>query len=194
MIDASINAALAARSSEFHSVLMSTVVTDASGNAIETESSLSRIIDSFVELRSRGSSLYVIGNGGSAAVAAHIVTDFLNVASLRAATIHDSSIITCMANDYGYENAYARMLSVLVKPKDVVVAISSSGKSANICNAVLKVRELGGEAITLSGFAPDNPLRGLGDINIWLDSRDYGMVENGHQFILHNIADRIPVK
>ena len=53
------------------------------------------------------------------------------------------------------------------------------------------MRELGGTAITLSGFKSDNPLRSLGDTNIWLDSTDYGMVEIGHQFVLHNVADRI---
>jgi D-sedoheptulose 7-phosphate isomerase len=53
------------------------------------------------------------------------------------------------------------------------------------------MRGLGGATITLSGFKRDNPLRALGDTNIWLDSTDYGMVEIGHQFVLHNVADRL---
>ena len=96
-----------------------------------------------------------------------------------------------MANDYGYENAFARILYTLAQPGDALIAISSSGKSPNICNAAAKVRELGGSIVTLSGFAPDNPLRALGNLNIWLDARDYGMVEIGHQFVLHNIADHL---
>jgi D-sedoheptulose 7-phosphate isomerase len=182
--------ALIARSSELHSVITSMQVTDASGNSLDPEGSIPKMLHLLRDLRRRNGSLYLIGNGGSAAVASHSVTDFLNVGRLRAATIHDSSLMTCMANDYGYENAFARILSVLARPGDALIAISSSGKSPNIRNAAAKVREMGGAVITLSGFAPDNPLRVLGDFNVWLDARDYGMVEIGHQFVLHNIADR----
>ena len=183
--------ALNARSSELHSVIISTQVTDASGNRLDTEASILQILDLLRDLRRRNGSLYLVGNGGSAAVASHSVTDFLHVARLRATTLHDSSSITCMANDYGYDNAFARILSTLAQPGDALIAISSSGKSLNICNAAAKVRELGGSIVTLSGFAPDNPLRTLGNLNIWLDSRDYGMVEIGHQFVLHNVVDRL---
>jgi D-sedoheptulose 7-phosphate isomerase len=79
----------------------------------------------------------------------------------------------------------------LVKPGDLVFAISSSGKSMNIRNAALHAAAGGGQVVTLSGFAGDNPLRSMGSINFWLDSSDYGMVEIGHQFILHNISDRL---
>lgn len=72
----------------------------------------------------------------------------------------------------------------------MLIAISSSGNSENIRNAATLMTNCGGTVITLSGFAVDNPLRSLGDINIWLDSRDYGLVEIGHQFILHNMSDR----
>jgi D-sedoheptulose 7-phosphate isomerase len=75
--------------------------------------------------------------------------------------------------------------------EDALIAISSSGQSANIRNAAAEMRRLGGKVVTLSGFKGDNPLRALGDFNIWLDSTDYGMVEIGHQFVLHNLADRI---
>ncbi|MGQ0665461.1 MAG: D-sedoheptulose-7-phosphate isomerase [Nitrospiraceae bacterium] len=186
--------ALLTRSSELHSVLASMQVTDASGNRLDSEESILQILELLRDLRRRNGNLYLVGNGGSAAVASHSVTDFLNVGRLRAATIHDSSLLTCMANDYGYESAFARILSVLAQPGDVLIAISSSGKSPNIRNAAAKVRELGGAVITLSGFASDNPLRALGNLNIWLNARDYGMVEIGHQFVLHNIADRLRSK
>ena len=131
---------LVVRSSELHSVIDSTQVTDASGNRLDIETSILQMLDLFHDLRRRNGSLYLVGNGGSAAVASHSVTDFLNVARLRATTIHDASLVTCMANDYGYENAFAHILSVLVRPGDVLVAISSSGKSPNIRNAVAKAR------------------------------------------------------
>ncbi|MFO1436513.1 MAG: phosphoheptose isomerase, partial [Gammaproteobacteria bacterium] len=64
-------------------------------------------------------------------------------------------------------------------------------RSPNICNAVKTVKDAGGRVATLSGFNGANPLRALGDINFWLDASDYGMVEIGHQFVLHNISDRM---
>jgi D-sedoheptulose 7-phosphate isomerase len=166
-------------------------VTDRAGKRMDVEDSLVDMVGRLRELRQARNSLYVAGNGGSAAVAAHAVTDFLNVGQLRAQTLHDSSLLTCMANDYGYEHAFARILSVLAQRADALILISSSGKSPNVCNAAEKMSGIGGAVITLSGFAPDNRLRSLGDINIWLDSRDYAMVEIGHQFVLHNVSDRL---
>jgi D-sedoheptulose 7-phosphate isomerase len=78
----------------------------------------------------------------------------------------------------------------MLSPEDMLIAISSSGNSANIRNAVSAAREIGAFSLTLSGFKGDNPLRTMGDTNVWLDSQDYGFVEIGHQFILHNLADR----
>lgn len=182
---------LATRSAELSSTLRATEITDASGVRIDVEAATLEVLAVLRELRQRKGSLYIVGNGGSAAVASHCVTDFVNVAQLRAQTLHDSALLTCMANDYGYENAFARMLTTLARPGDGLVAISSSGNSMNIRNAARAMRDLRCSVITLSGFAPDNALRGLGDLNIWLDSRDYGMVEIGHQFVLHNLADRL---
>jgi len=184
------NLSLAGRAEQFQSILNASEFTGAPRARFATEDGVLRAVQILRAARDRGSSVYVIGNGGSAGVASHAITDFVNVARLRAQTVHESSLLTCMANDYGYENAFTRILATLARSGDVLVAISSSGKSLNICNAAVKVRELGGTVITLSGFVPDNPLRALGDLNIWLDSRDYGMVEIGHEFILHNIADR----
>ena len=186
-----IDMSLAARSSAFQSIIAAAQVSGEKRGPVDAEAAVLQILELLRDVRHRKASLYLVGNGGSAAVASHSVTDFLNVAQLRATTLHDSSLLTCMANDFGYENAFARMLSTLAQPGDALIAISSSGKSANICNAALKMREIGGEVITLSGFAPGNTLRALGNFNIWLDSHDYGMVEIGHQFVLHNIADRL---
>ncbi len=182
---------LSARGAEFQLVVARTEFTDAAGKRVDGESAVGSLVEMLEDLRAAGGSMYLVGNGGSAGVAAHAVTDFLNVGKLRAMTLHEPSLITCMANDYGYEFAFARVLGTLASPGDLLVAISSSGQSANIRNAAAEMRKLGGGTVTLSGFKRDNPLRALGDLNVWLDSTDYGMVEIGHQFVLHNIADRI---
>jgi D-sedoheptulose 7-phosphate isomerase len=183
--------ALAERVNQFADVMATIQVTAIDGAARDGARAVGEVLGVLKGLRTGGGSLYVIGNGGSAAVASHAVTDFVNVGRLRATTVHEPSIMTCMSNDYGYENAYARILSVMARPTDALIAISSSGRSPNITNAVKAFRAIGGVAITLSGFARDNPLRGLGEFNFWLDASDYGFVEIGHQFILHNLADRL---
>jgi D-sedoheptulose 7-phosphate isomerase len=182
---------LQARNAEFQRVLASIQVTGPGGAPRDPERAIVDMVALLKEFRSRGSRMYVVGNGGSAGVASHAVTDFLNVGKLRAFTLHDPSLLSCMSNDYGYESAFARIIATVAAPGDMLIAISSSGRSANIRNAAAEMRKLGGTAITLSGFKRDNPLRTLGDINVWLDSTDYGMVEIGHQFVLHNIADRL---
>jgi D-sedoheptulose 7-phosphate isomerase len=186
--------ALHARSSELHAVIASAQVSDASGKSLDTEESLRRVVDMLRDLRQRRGNLYLIGNGGSASVASHSMVDFVNVAGIRAATLHEPSLLTCMTNDYGHAEAFARILSIKAGNGDMLIAISSSGNSPNIRNAAAAMLEIGGTVVTFSGFEPDNPLRRLGGLNLWLDSRDYGMVEIGHQFILHNLADRLRIE
>ena len=185
------NMALDVRGAQLQRVIAAAEVTDADGIRRDAEPAIEDLVATLTQLRSRGSRLYLVGNGGSASVASHAVTDFLNVGKLRASTLHDPALITCMSNDYGYEAAFARILHTLAAAGDTLIAISSSGQSANIRRAAAEMRTLRGKVITLSGFKRDNPLRSLGDVNFWLDSSDYGMVEIGHQFILHNIADRL---
>jgi D-sedoheptulose 7-phosphate isomerase len=178
------------RAYQFGSLLARCEFTTDDGERMDVEAGMRHAMALLAAARDRGSAVFLIGNGGSAGIASHATTDFLNVARLRAQTVHDSSLLTCMANDYGYENGFARILGRLACRHDVLIAISSSGKSKNIRNAAEVVTQIGGVAITLSGFNSRNPLRALGKLNIWLDSQDYGLVEVGHQFILHNLADR----
>ena len=151
---------------------------------------ISDIVDTLEETIENKSRIYILGNGGSAAISSHAVIDFINVAKIRAYTLQDSATLTCMANDYGYENVFSRILNTIIKKEDVIIAISSSGESKNIINAVKASKEIGAIVITFSGFNLKNTLRSLGSINIWSNSLDYGMVEIAHQFILHNLADR----
>lgn len=179
------------RAQKFVVLLENCEITGKGGSPLGVEPGISAVLQMLSRVRVNAGSVYVIGNGGSAAVASHAVIDLINVAKLRAFTLHEPSVLTCIVNDYGYENAYSRILAHMARPGDILIAISSSGRSANICNAATQVVNNGGSVITLSGFLHDNPLRSIGDINIWLDNSDYGLIEIGHQFILHNMSDRI---
>lgn len=181
---------LATRAQQFAKLLENLEIIRHDGTPLGIELGITTILGKLTQVRDNKGSVYVIGNGGSAAVASHAVIDLINVAKLRAFTLHEPSVLTCLVNDYGYESAYALLLKQIARPGDILIAISSSGSSLNICNAVTQMISNGGNVITLSGFSHNNPLRSLGDINIWLNVSDYGLVEIGHQFILHNLSDR----
>ena len=135
--------------------------------------------------------IFVIGNGGSAGIASHFCTDLLKTLELPASTLTDSNSLTCFGNDHGYENVFSSPLRVRMTSKDLLVAISSSGQSENILNACRTAKEKGGRVITLSGFSSENPLRTMGNLNFWIDVKDYGLVETAHFFLLHTIIDSL---
>ncbi len=132
-----------------------------------------------------------IGNGGSNAICSHMMEDYMKIASKQTLSFTDAALITCFANDYGYENAMAEWVNFSFQPGDILVAISSSGESASILNAVNKHRNNGGKVVTLSGFESENSLSKLGDINFNTPGRNYGIVECFHQVILHAILDEL---
>ncbi|MCA6362431.1 MAG: SIS domain-containing protein [Bacteroidetes bacterium] len=135
--------------------------------------------------------IYFIGNGGSNSICSHMMEDYAKIGRFRTHAFSDAALITCYANDYGYERAMAEWLKLHFESGDLLVAISSSGESKNILNAVAQARELGGRVLTLSGFEPHNTLSRSGDINFVTPVRNYGIVECFHQTILHIILDSL---
>jgi D-sedoheptulose 7-phosphate isomerase len=100
-------------------------------------------------------------------------------------------MVTCLSNDLGYDQVFAKQIEMYVRHGDILVAISSSGRSANIINAVHAARTARCGIITFSGFNQHNPLRSLGDINFYVDSDRYGFVEIAHLTLCHAILDFI---
>jgi D-sedoheptulose 7-phosphate isomerase len=139
----------------------------------------------------QGGRIIFIGNGGSAGIASHLAIDLSKNASVPAACFSDASMMSCLANDYGFEEWLAHAVRLNARAGDCLVAISSSGRSKNILNAVAKARAMKLDVITLSGMNPDNPLRELGDVNYWVDSRSYNIVETAHQFWMMAVIDLI---
>jgi len=178
---------------QFAQLLNSSVITNVAAEIIVLEQGMFAIVELLRECRERDGSVFVIGNGGSAAIASHVVIDLVNMAKMRATSMLDPAVTTCISNDYGYEQVYAMQVQRFARKGDVVIAISSSGRSKNILNAIEAARVADAQVITLSGFAEDNLLRQCGDYNLWLDSKDYGQVEIGHAFALHYVTDRLKV-
>ena len=130
---------------------------------------------------------FLIGNGGSAAVASHISNDMVK-SGWDAVALTDPAVMSCMANDYGWENVYREQVKRHGLKDDVLIAISSSGMSGNIINAVAFAKGKNMKVITCSGFDADNALRSMGDYNIWVPSSNYGVVEICHLSILHSLV------
>ncbi|HCV22507.1 MAG TPA: phosphoheptose isomerase [Candidatus Latescibacteria bacterium] len=131
----------------------------------------------------------VVGNGGSAAIASHLTVDLTKAAGIRAVNFNEPSLLTCFANDYGYEHWVAKALEFYADPGDLAVLISSSGASQNIVNGAEQARTMGLTVISLSGFSPENPLRQLGDLNLFAASDSYNIVEMTHHVWLLAIVD-----
>ena len=131
----------------------------------------------------------LVGNGGSASIASHVSIDFTKAANIRSINFNEASLLTCFANDYGYENWASNALNFYADSNDIAILISSSGQSKNIINAADKANKIGLPVITLSGFLENNPLRKMGDVNLWVNSSEYNIVESVHQIWLLSIVD-----
>jgi D-sedoheptulose 7-phosphate isomerase len=141
--------------------------------------------------RGSRSTIYLIGNGGSSAIAEHMAIDFTKNAGLKAMAISGSPMLTTFSNDYGYEKVFQKAIEIFAEQGDILIAVSSSGSSKNILNACNAAKNKGMKVITFSGFSGDNPLRKEGDINFWVDSKAFGYVELIHNLLIHYINDAI---
>ena len=147
--------------------------------------------DLCLQVKARDAKLMIAGNGASASIASHAAVDFTKQAKIRAMAFNDHNLVTAFSNDYGYENWVSESIQAYGKKGDAVVLISSSGKSANIVNAARKARDLGFQVVTFNGFSNSNPLNTFGDINFWLDSKAYNIVESLHSIWICTVVDLI---
>ena len=144
-----------------------------------------------LQKKAEGKKVIIVGNGGSAAMASHVSVDLTKVGGVRAINFNEADLLTCFANDFGYENWVTKALEYYSDPGDLVILISSSGKSPNMTKAAEAAKKMKLALITFSGFSPDNPLRKLGDINFWVDSKGYNIVEMTHHIWLLALVDAI---
>ena len=135
--------------------------------------------------------IIIEGNGGSAAIASHVAVDFTKLNNIRTINFNEADLITCFANDYGYENWVKKAIEFYSDRGDLVILISSSGKSLNMINAAKFCRKKRNKLITFTGFDTKNSLKKLGDINFWINSKNYNIVENSHQYWLLTLVDLI---
>ena len=158
------------------------------GEAVERLEAATELIR---ETRRTNRKVAIVGNGGSAAMASHVAVDLTKVAGVRAITFNEADLLTCFANDYGYAHWVEKALEFYADKGDLAILISSSGESLNIVNGAKKAKEMKLRLLTLSGFSSENPLRLLGDVNLWANSAAYNIVEMTHHIWLLALVDSL---
>jgi D-sedoheptulose 7-phosphate isomerase len=149
-----------------------------------------------VETLRAGKKLLICGNGGSAAEAQHFSTElvgryFKNRRSLPAIALNaDGSLVTCIANDYGFEFAFSRQIEGLAQPGDLVVGITSSGNSANIVAALRAAGKLGLKSIALLG-RNGGKAKGLASVDLVVPGDSGRTAQEAHLFLIHHFCDLI---
>ncbi|MEM7369284.1 MAG: SIS domain-containing protein [Bacteroidota bacterium] len=173
---------------QFQTALEGIEVSDAE-QKISTAEALKQTNIWLQEAQKLGKKIMIFGNGGSAGVASHMAVDFWKNGGVRAMTFNDAPVLTCISNDYSYEEVFEVPVRQFAEEGDIAICISSSGSSINIRRGAIAAKELGCRVIGCSGFNSDNPLRKLGDLNFYVPSFSYGFVETLHQLIIHVILD-----
>ena len=140
---------------------------------------------------SRNRQYFLAGNGASAAIASHLANDMTKALGCRARTFHDPAHITCFSNDFGYEEWLAESIYKFVDEDDVVILISSSGKSKNILNAAKAAVQRKAILVALTGPRPEQKLVTLANCCLSVDSDVYNIVECCHMVALTAAIDSV---
>ena len=161
-------------------------------NSDEIKKKLINLKKIFITTKKNRKKILIFGNGGSAAIASHFSVDLTKNAKIRCTNYNEPDLITCFSNDFGYERWVEMAIKYYGNKGDVLIVISSSGKSKNMINACIAARKKKfSKIITLTGHLVNNPVKKLGDINLWVNSKAYNYIENIHQFWLLSLVDLI---
>ena len=153
---------------------------------------LIRVKDVLLSVSKKNGKILIFGNGGSAAISSHVSVDLTKNANIRTVNFNESDLITCFSNDFGYEKWVEKCIEYYGDEQDVVILISAGGNSQNMLNGAKKAKEKKfSKIITFTGNNENNKLSKLGDINFWVDSKAYNLIENTHQILLLSLVDLI---
>ena len=175
--------------SQISDLLLDTRINDGKGTPLSMDEGAAKVVELVRSIRSASRKVMVIGNGGSAAIASHMHNDLCKAVKVRALTFYETPLLTAYANDHGYESAFEQLVALWADKGDMLIAISSSGKSENILRAVPVSLERECWVVIFSGFQAENPLRQLGHYNFYVPSQEYGYVESAHAILTHFVTD-----
>ena len=130
---------------------------------------IEKIFQIFLEIKKKNNRVFFFGNGGSASICSHIATDLVKNVKIKSFSLHDFNLITCFSNDFGFQNWISKAIDRFCKINNIYL-------------------------ITLTGFSKNNPLKKLGNINLWVNSNSYNFVEVAHLQVLAYIVDKISLE
>lgn len=163
--------------------------TDFSSNLLDNNLAFTKLEEASCKIKNERKTIFFVGNGASSSMASHVSADLAKNAAIVTQVFTDLSLITAIANDVAYEQVFSIPIKNRMREGDMLVAISSSGKSPNILRAVEQAHINRGFVVTLSAMEPTNPLRPNGHINFYIPAKTYGIAETGHNAILHHWID-----
>jgi D-sedoheptulose 7-phosphate isomerase len=164
-------------------------ITTVDGSTVVHGEAIDRLCAMSRSIRDGGRQQIFCGNGASAAFSSHMALDWSKNAGVSSRCFSDVALITAVINDAGADELFAIPLRCHASAGDLLVTVSSSGNSPNIIRALHAARELGLIIVTLSGLKPTNQSRQLGDLNLYVPAKTYGIVECVHQVLLHAWLD-----
>lgn len=169
----------------------------AQAGASVDEKKLAQAVEVLTRVYSEGGMLFSCGNGGSAAIANHLVCDHCklvrtdtNLVSRVVSLSSTVEIITAIGNDISYDEIFAYQLQALAKQGDALVTISSSGDSENIIRAISFAKDNGIPVISMTGFSGGRSAK-MADINLHVAAENYGVIEDTHQSLMHILAQYV---
>ena len=155
------------------------------------------VVDALVDTNRRGNTIYICGNGGSAATATHFACDLAKRPIVDGqpryrvlALTDNNALMTALSNDIGYDQVFAEQLLSLVKPGDLVIGISGSGNSANVLNAIRVANAAGATTVGFCGF-DGGKLKDMVDIAVHIAHDDMAMIEDVHLMLEHAICEKL---
>lgn len=141
------------------------------------------------KVKEQNSKLIFAGNGASASISNHGAVDFTKSAEVNGITFNEANLISCLANDYGFDKWISKAIDFYAKENDVIVLTSVSGTSPNIVDAAKFSREKGLYVVSFSGREDDNPLKLNSDLSFWVNSHSYNIVECLHMIWMTSAID-----
>ena len=161
---------------------------------------ISSVVEVLLQARQEERTVFIVGNGGSASTSAHMATDLCKVTAVdgqpgvRAVSLPDNvALLTAWSNDEDYEQSFSGPLGAYLSPRDVLIAISASGRSPNVLEATRVANRIGAVTIGLTGFGGGD-LAALAQISIVVPADDYGLVEDSHLAINHALTAAVKAR
>ncbi len=156
---------------------------------------INQIVDLILSVKKNKRKVIIVGNGGSASTASHFSADLSVNGKIKTISFNEYNIITALSNDFGYEKWVEKCVEIYGKKKDVLILISCSGNSKNLVNANKLALKKGMKVITITGCSKKNKLNSNDkNLRVWIDSKEYNIIEIVHHTLLLTIIDNIIMK